>query len=54
MSGSWLPFVLLILAGFFIGGIYSFARTKRWVLVVGMSVAAVLCLVGAIAWWEPA
>lgn len=54
MSGSWVPFVLLILAGFFIGGIYSFAKTKRWVLVVGMSVATVMCLVGAIAWWNPA
>ncbi len=51
---SWLPFALLLLAGFFVGGLISFARTRRPILVVAMAVATVLCLVGAVMWWDPA
>ena len=39
---SWWSLVLLALAGFFIGGVYSFAKTRRWVLVAGLGAAAVL------------
>ncbi len=52
--GSWWPFILLVLAGFFIGGVISFARTKRWFGVVVLGIGAVLCIVGAALWWAPA
>ena len=51
---SWLPFAMLILAGFFVGGVISFARTKRWFLVVALSIATLLSLGAAAAWWNPA
>lgn len=51
---SWVPFLMLVLAGFFAGGVISFAKTKRWPLVAVLAVAAVLSVVAAIVWWEPA
>lgn len=51
---SWWSLVLLALAGFFTGGVYSFAKSRRWVLVAGLGVAAVLSLIGAVLWWDPA
>lgn len=51
---SWWPIVLLALAGFFIGGVYSFAKTKRWFATGVMAMAAALCLVGAALWWTSA
>jgi hypothetical protein len=41
---------LLVLAGFLLGGVYSFVRSKRWVLAVVLLAAAGLSLAGAIAW----
>lgn len=46
--------VLLALAGFFAGGVISFVRAHRVPLAIAMGVAAVLCVVGAVAWWNPA
>jgi hypothetical protein len=46
--------VLLILSGFFIGGLISFVRTQRWILAVAMAGATVLSLVGVVLWWDPA
>ena len=43
-----------VIAGFFVGGVYSFAKTRRWVLVAGLAVAAILCVIGAVLWWDPA
>ena len=41
---------LLVLAGFLLGGVYSFARSRNWVLAVVMLAAAGLSLAGAVAW----
>jgi hypothetical protein len=41
---------LLVLAGVLIGGVYSFARNRHWVLAVILLAAAVLALAGAVAW----
>ena len=41
---------LLILAGFLLGGVYSFARNRHWVLAVVLLAAAGLSLTGAVAW----
>jgi len=41
---------LLVLAGFLLGGIYSFARSRNWVLAVVLLAAAGLSLAGAVAW----
>ena len=41
---------LLVLAGFLLGGVYSFARSKHWVLAVVLLAAAGLSLAAAIAW----
>ena len=51
---SWWSLVLLALAGFFLGGVISFARARRVPLAIAMGVAALLCVVGAVAWWNPA
>jgi membrane protein DedA with SNARE-associated domain len=50
---TWVPILLLGLAGFFAGGAWSFRsqgnRTATWV----MAALAVLALVGAVAWaWD--
>jgi len=50
---SWVPLLLLVLAGFLIGGVISFARTRRWFAVAALGIAAVLSLIGAVAWWSP-
>lgn len=54
MSGSWVPFGMLILAGFFVGGVISFARSRRVFPAVALGIAAVLSLVAAWVWWSPA
>jgi hypothetical protein len=41
---------LLVLAGLLLGGVYSFARNRQWVLAVVLLAAAVLALAGAVAW----
>ena len=41
---------LLVLAGFLLGGVYSFARSRNWVLAVVLLAAAGLSLAGAVAW----
>lgn len=51
---SWWSLVLLALAGFFGGGVISFVRTGRVPLAIALGVAAVLCLIGAVVWWNPA
>ncbi len=50
---TWVPFVMLVLAGFLLGGVISFAKTKKWAGVVILGFAAVLALVAAAAWWRP-
>lgn len=47
---GWYTVVLLGLAGFLIGGAFSFGRQKRWAGVVILSVAAALALSGAVLW----
>lgn len=51
--GSWTPFVMLILAGFFAGGVISFAKSKRYYLAGALGVATVLSLIAAVMWWSP-
>ena len=41
---------LLVLAGLLLGGVYSFARAKQWLVAVVLLAAALLALAGAIAW----
>ena len=41
---------LLVVAGILLGGVYSFARSKHWVLAVVLLAAAGLSLAAAIAW----
>ena len=41
---------LLVLAGFLLGGVYSFARNRNWVLAVVLLAAAGLSVAGAVAW----
>lgn len=51
---SWVPFAMLVLAGFLIGGVISFARSKHWVAVAVLGLATVLSLIAAYVWWHPA
>lgn len=51
---SWWSLVLLALAGFFLGGVISFARTKRVLPAIALGIAALLSVMGAVAWWNPA
>ena len=44
---------MLVLAGFLLGGVISFAKSKRWAGVVVLGLAAVLALGAAAAWWRP-
>ena len=41
---------MLVLAGLLLGGVYSFARKKQWVLAAILLAAAGLAFAGAIAW----
>jgi len=41
---------LLVLAGVLLGGVYSFARNRHWVLAVILLAAAGLAFAGAVAW----
>lgn len=43
---------MLVLAGFFAGGVYSTVKAKNWVFAIGCSVAVVLCLVASAMWWQ--
>ncbi len=45
---------MLVLAGFLIGGVISFARSKHWVAVAVLGLATVLSLIAAYVWWHPA
>ncbi len=47
---DYLPILLLALAGFFAGGVYTTWKTAR-VLAGILAAAALLSLGGAIAWW---
>jgi len=51
---SWLPLLLLAVAGFLIGGVVSFARAGRTPLAGALGVGAFLCLIGTFIWWQPA
>ncbi|MFI5781007.1 hypothetical protein [Nocardia sp. NPDC051570] len=51
MSHSVIVVFLLALAGFLIGGAYSTWKNNR-VVAVALGVAAVLAVVGAVAWWK--
>ena len=41
---------LLVVAGILLGGVYSMARNKHWVLAVILLAAAALAFAGAVAW----
>jgi len=41
---------MLLLAGFLLGGVYSFARNGQWVFAVVLLAATGLALAGAVAW----
>jgi len=41
---------MLVLAGLLLGGVYSFARRKQWVLAAILLAAAGLALAAAVAW----
>ncbi|MDA3624508.1 hypothetical protein [Saccharopolyspora oryzae] len=47
--GDYLPIVLLALAGFLIGGVYSTWKTARGFSIM-LAVAAVMAIVGGIGW----
>ena len=48
-----MPFIMLALTGFFIGGVWSFARASRYYLAGALGVAALLSFVAAVVWWLP-
>jgi hypothetical protein len=50
MDSLW-PIMMLVLCGFFIGGVISFAKAKIIVLAVACGIAAVMCGVAAVLWW---
>jgi hypothetical protein len=41
---------LLVVAGLLLGGVYSMARSRQWVLAVILLAAAGLAVAGAVAW----
>ncbi len=41
---------MLVLAGILIGGVYSFARNRRWLPAMVLASAAVLSFAAAMAW----
>lgn len=48
---SWIPILLLALAGFFGGGVYSTIRAKAWIPAIVCVICLILCLWGAVLWW---
>lgn len=50
MSTDVTVIILLALAGFLLGGVYSTWKTARTFAIV-LAVLAVLAIAGAIAWW---
>ncbi|MEU5850174.1 MULTISPECIES: hypothetical protein [Saccharopolyspora] len=46
---SYLPIILLAVAGFLIGGVYATWKTARFFAVV-LAVAALMAIVGGIGW----
>ncbi|MFC4000839.1 hypothetical protein ACFS2C_12280 [Prauserella oleivorans] len=50
MSQQWVPLLLLGLAGFLAGGVYSTWRNGSRGLAVALGVATALALGGAVAW----
>jgi hypothetical protein len=49
MSKEIVAVLLLALAGFLAGGVYSTWKTVRW-LAIGLGLAAVVAIGGAVAW----
>ena len=52
MEDVW-PVVLTGVAGLLIGGVYSFAKSKRVLPAVVLGVLAAIALVGAVLWLLP-
>ncbi|MEU7142272.1 hypothetical protein ABZ942_22685 [Nocardia sp. NPDC046473] len=50
MSTDVTVIILLALAGFLLGGVYSTWKTARQFAIV-LAVLAVLAIAGAVAWW---
>ncbi|MFI7003858.1 hypothetical protein [Nocardia sp. NPDC050175] len=50
MSTDVTVIILLALAGFLLGGVYSTWKTARKAAIV-LAVLAVLAIAGAVAWW---
>jgi hypothetical protein len=50
---SWLPLVMLALAGFLIGGVISFAKSGRPKAAAVLGVGVFLCLIATFLWWQP-
>lgn len=48
---TWWPIIMLVLGGFFVGGVVSFARQKIVIMAVGCGIAAIMCFVAAYVWW---
>ncbi len=49
---SWVPIMMLVLAGFFVGGLISFVRSKSTVGSIISGIAAILCGFAAYSWWQ--
>ncbi len=51
MASVW-PIMMLALCGFFIGGVVSAYKAKIPLLAVLAGIAAILCFVAAVVWWD--
>lgn len=51
MASVW-PIMMLVLCGFFIGGVVSAVKAKIPLLAIFSGVAAILCGVAAVLWWD--
>jgi len=50
---TWLPIVLLLVAGFLVGGVVSLWRTDHRIASVLAGLVAAGCLAGAVLWLIP-
>jgi len=51
MASLW-PIMMLVLSGFFIGGVYSAVKAKIPLMAVIAGIAAIMCGVAAVLWWD--
>lgn len=50
---SWYPFAMLLLAGFFVGGSFSFFRAKRMPIALFLGFVGLVCFASAMLTWSP-